>query len=231
LGYCTRWMTLTWPCPMGSVDDRAFVPLTVAHRRLFGGRTSDGNDFMVNSIQLVATSQDDLALVQSQAERVLREQHYLATNGSEDDFSIFDQSTMIDQLNGILTALTVFLASVAGLSLLVGGLGIMNIMLVSVSERTREIGLRKAIGAHPSDVLLQFLVEALLISLSGGVLGLALGGTIALLVTKLSPITATVALWSVAMAVGFAAAVGVFFGIYPAQQAARLDPIAALRHE
>ncbi len=217
--------------PFGSVDEQALVPISVVHRRLFGGRTSDGNDFLVQRIQIVAADRDDLTTIQTQVSRLLRKQHYLAQDGSEDDFRVFNQAAMIEQLNGILTALTIFLAAVAGLSLLVGGLGIMNIMLVSVTERTREIGLRKAVGGHRSDILLQFLVEAVLMSVLGGLIGLTLGGGIALLITTLSPITAPVSFWSVVLAVGFAAVVGIFFGIYPAQQAARLDPITALRHE
>ncbi len=216
---------------MGSVDDQAFVPMSVAHRRLFGGRTADGNDYIVSGIRVLATSSDDLDMIESQLARVLRERHYLDADGSEDDFRVFNQAALLEQLNGILNAFTIFLAAVAGLSLLVGGLGIMNIMLVSVTERTREIGLRKAIGAHRSDILLQFLVEALLMSVLGGLFGLTLGGLIALVVSLLSPITAPVSLWSMVLAVGFAATVGVFFGIYPAQRAARLDPINALRYQ
>ena len=127
--------------------------------------------------------------------------------------------------------LTAFLAAVAGISLLVGGIGIMNIMLVSVTERTREIGLRKAVGAREQDILMQFLVEAIVLSLTGGLIGLALGGGLALAVTVAGVLNATVSPTSVMLAVGFAVAVGLFFGIYPAQRASRLNPIDALRYE
>jgi putative ABC transport system permease protein len=127
--------------------------------------------------------------------------------------------------------LTAFLAAVAGISLLVGGIGIMNIMLVSVTERTREIGLRKAVGARGQDILMQFLVEALVISLAGGLIGLALGGLIALSVTLTGLLTATVSMSAVLLAVGFSLAVGLFFGIWPARRAAKLNPIDALRYE
>lgn len=215
----------------GSVDEQALVPISVAHRRLFGGRTSDGNAYLVSTMEIVVTDRDDLSMVKTQVEKLLRERHHMAANGSDDNFRIFNQAAMLEQLNGILSALTIFLVSVAGLSLLVGGLGIMNIMLVSVTERTREIGLRKSIGAHRSDILMQFLIEALLLSLLGGFIGLALGVGIAGIVSLLSPITAPVSVWSVVISIGFSAAVGIFFGIYPAQRAAMLDPIEALRYQ
>jgi putative ABC transport system permease protein len=127
--------------------------------------------------------------------------------------------------------LTLFLGAVAAISLLVGGIGIMNIMLVSVTERTREIGLRKAVGARARDILLQFVVEALVLSGVGGLLGLALGSLIPLVITALGILDAPVTVSTMGIAVGFALAVGLFFGIYPAQQAAKLNPIQALRHE
>ncbi|HZD72516.1 MAG TPA: FtsX-like permease family protein, partial [Actinomycetota bacterium] len=131
----------------------------------------------------------------------------------------------------VLSILTIVLASIAGISLLVGGVGVMNIMLVSVSERTREIGLRKAVGARTRDVLRQFLLEAVALTVSGGVIGILLGIAIGLVVGRVSPVPAAITGWSIALAFGVSVAVGVFFGVYPARKAARMQPIAALRYE
>ncbi len=214
-----------------SVDDQAFVPITVAQQRLFGARTPDGNGWQVSQIQISVTNSADIDAVQVRLQALVRDQHSLKTDGTADDFQVMNQASILSTLTTITTLLTAFLAAVAGISLLVGGIGIMNIMLVSVTERTREIGLRKAVGARPRDILMQFVVEALVISLVGGIIGLLLGGGIALIVTLTGLLTATVTLSSVLLAVGFSLAVGLFFGIYPAQRAAKLNPIDALRHE
>jgi putative ABC transport system permease protein len=215
----------------GSVDDQALIPITVSQQRLFGGRTPDGNGWQVSSIQISVTNSQDIDAVQARIQALLRDRHDLKADGTSDDFEVMNQASILDTLSTITTVLTAFLAAVAGISLLVGGIGIMNIMLVSVTERTREIGLRKAVGARPRDILFQFVVEALAISLVGGLIGLALGWAIALIVTLTGLLTATVSLGAVLLAVGFSLAVGLFFGIWPAQRAARLNPIDALRYE
>jgi putative ABC transport system permease protein len=215
----------------GSIDDQAFVPITVAQQQLFGARTPDGNGWRVSQIQISVTNSSDIDAVQSRLQAILRERHDLKADGSADDFQVLNQASVLSTLTTITNLLTYFLGAVAGISLLVGGIGIMNIMLVSVTERTREIGLRKAVGARPRDILLQFVVEALAISLAGGAIGLLLGSGIALVVTLTGLLTATVTLSSVLLAVGFSVAVGLFFGIYPAQRAAQLNPIQALRYE
>jgi putative ABC transport system permease protein len=214
-----------------SVDDQAFVPITVAQQRLFGARTPDGNGWRVSSITVAAKNSDEINTIQAQISALLRERHHLTADGSEDDFQTLNMDALLSSLTTITNLLTTFLAAIAGISLLVGGIGIMNIMLVSVTERTREIGLRKAVGARPRDILLQFVVEALVVSLAGGVIGLLLGSAIAAIVTLSGLLTATVTLNAVLLAVGFSLAVGLFFGIYPAQRAAQLNPIQALRYE
>jgi putative ABC transport system permease protein len=215
----------------GSVDDRALVPITLAQQRLFNGRTPDGNGYRVSSITLVATNSDDLIAIKSRVSVLLRERHHVAADGTADDFTVIDQRAALSTFTTITTALSVFLGAIAGISLVVGGIGIMNIMLVSVTERTREIGLRKAVGARSRDILLQFVVEALVISLLGGLIGLALGGGLATAVSLSGVFSAPVSASSVAIAVGFSMAVGLFFGIYPARRAAALNPIDALRYE
>src|SRR4030095_165625 len=153
------------------------------------------------------------------------------SDGNSDDFSVINQQDQLDSATSTTRTLTLFLGAIAAISLLVGGIGIMNIMLVSVRERTREIGLRKAIGAREGDILTQFLLEALIISLVGALIGLTLGILIALAVNLSGLITTAPSLGAAALAVGFAMAIGLFFGIAPARSAARLDPIDALRYE
>jgi putative ABC transport system permease protein len=215
----------------GSVDDQTFVPISVAQQRLFGGRTPDGNGWQVSAITMSAFRSEDLDGIQGRVTALLRDRHRLALDGSADDFNVLNQAEFLETLSSITGVLTTFLAAIAGISLVVGGIGIMNIMLVSVTERTREIGLRKAVGARGRDILMQFIVEALVLSLVGGLIGLAVGAAIALAVTLSGVLQAPITLGAVTLSVGFSLAVGLFFGIYPARRAARLNPIDALRYE
>jgi macrolide transport system ATP-binding/permease protein len=217
---------------MGNQDDLALVPLTTAQTRLFGSTRVSGGQRSISSINIQITSQSASDQVVSEISQVLRERHHITF---EDDFSVSSQQDILESASQIATILTLFLGGVAGISLLVGGIGIMNIMLVSVTERTREIGLRKAVGAHKRDILSQFLTEAAFLSLSGGILGIALGWGASRLMGGVqfggSTITPVVGLDAVLLATLFSAAVGIFFGWYPAWRAAGLNPIDALRYE
>jgi len=211
-------------------DDVVLIPLNTAQRRLFPARRADG-EYRVDQILAQVSSEDrqDAAIVEMAL--ALRESRGIAFR-DEEDFTILSQSDVIGALSQITNVLTVFLGLIAGISLLVGGIGIMNIMLVSVTERTREIGLRKAVGAKRRDILWQFLTEAIILASLGGLIGLALGAGGAWLISRFSDLLDARLAWnSVALAILFSAAVGLFFGIYPATRAARLNPIDALRYE
>jgi putative ABC transport system permease protein len=204
-------------------DDTIFAPYTTVQKRLQGQQN-------IQNITISATSAEATSQVADAVAAVMRVQHKLVA-GEPDDFTIRTQEEIADIRTAALDTMTNLLAGIAGVSLLVGGIGIMNIMLVSVTERTREIGIRMAIGAKGRDVLLQFLVEAIVISLLGGGIGIALGFGMADLATKVWDYPASVPLNAVAMAFGFSAMTGIFFGFYPARKAAALDPIVALRYE
>jgi putative ABC transport system permease protein len=213
----------------GNQDNRVYVPLTTAQLRLMK-RDAPGE---VDMIYVQARSSETVTTAQSQVTQLLQARH--RTLG-DDDFEIFNTQSLLDSASQITTVLTAFLGGIGGISLLVGGIGIMNIMLVTVSERTREIGLRKAIGARKADIRIQFLVESSLLSLGGGAIGILTGWGIATGIGKIatamgSTLSPSITLDSVLLATMFSAAVGLFFGIYPANRAANLEPVEALRSE
>jgi len=215
---------------MGNQDDQILVPITTAMSRLARNRFGSGNVISQISVQVVDAKQMDAAIEQISA--VLRERHRIRY---EDDFTIRSQQDMLESATAITGVLTLFLGGVAGISLLVGGIGIMNLMLVSVTERTREIAIRKAIGATRKNVLTQFLTEAMILSVMGGLTGVAAGAGIAQLISGVSVGTMTlqpvIAMDSILLATLFSLCVGLFFGIYPAYRASSLNPIDALRYE
>jgi len=213
----------------GDTDNNVYIPLTTAQSRLYPERTRSGEK-AVSSIRVEAASAEQVAAAIEQITETLRDQHGIAY-AADDDFTIFDQSSLLDTANQITGTLTAFLGAIAGISLLVGGIGIMNIMLVSVTERTREIGIRKAIGALKRDILAQFLLESLVLSLIGGALGILLGWGISTAARAALDIATVIDPGTVALSVSFAAGVGLIFGIYPAWRAAGLRPIEALRYE
>ncbi len=213
-------------------DSGVLIPLSVAQKKVIGGRVqSAGNKTSVSSIVVEAKDQKSVDAAQAEVEALLRTRHNVPFDGSSDDFTVSNQADLINTLTETSRTMTIYLGSIAAISLIVGGIGIMNIMLVAVRERTREIGLRKAIGARQRDILTQFLIEALMLSTTGGLIGLAIGVLIAVVANETGQTRALVSPESVVLAVGFAMAVGLFFGIEPARRAAKLDPIEALRYE
>ncbi|MCS7253950.1 MAG: ABC transporter permease [Armatimonadota bacterium] len=204
-------------------DDQILIPITTAMRRLFG------IDY-VTAIGVQAPSMELLPLAQQQVTELLRKRHRI-NQDSQDDFTVRSQSEFMQMAQSTSQMFLILLASIASVSLLVGGIGIMNIMLVSVAERTREIGIRKAVGARRRDILLQFLVEAVVLTVIGGAIGILFGVGTAKAIGKAAGWTVVIPPYSIALAFFFAISVGLFFGIYPAYKAASLDPIEALRHE
>ncbi len=213
----------------GSQDNSVIVPITTAQTRLIPRKQNQ-----VDLIYVQAINADRVPGASQQVADILRQRHRTAIGA--DDFTIFTQQDFLTTAQTITNVLTIFLGGIAAISLLVGGIGIMNIMLVSVTERTREIGLRKALGARKRDILIQFLTESSLLSLIGGMIGIVLGWLISFAVGRIAAASGTnlnprVGLDAVLLATLFSAAVGLFFGIYPANRAANLEPVEALRYE
>ncbi|MBE2268924.1 MAG: ABC transporter permease [Anaerolinea sp.] len=215
---------------LGDQNEVIFIPITTAQTRLDRARTRDGG-YQVDVLHIQAVSEERMDQAVLEIETYLDQAHAITFQG-EQDYSIINQAELLDSLGSITGILTIFLSLIAGISLLVGGIGIMNIMLVSVTERTREIGLRKAVGARGSDILLQFLIESVILSVIGGAVGIALGAGLAFLGGQLVPdLRLTITPDAVLLATAVSTFIGVFFGLYPASRAARMRPIDALRFE
>jgi putative ABC transport system permease protein len=214
-----------------SNDTIAFVPVSVAQARLFNAPRYRG-EYTVSDINIDVVSADQIPAAEQQIETTLRLRHNL-TAAEDDDFTIFNQQSLLNTAASISQTLTIFLGAVGAISLLVGGIGIMNIMLVSVTERTHEIGIRRAVGAHDKDILLQFLIETLVLTALGGMIGIGLSYGIAALIARIPSVTfkVDIAPDTMILAVAVSLAIGLVFGIYPAMRATRLDPIEALRYE
>lgn len=212
-------------------NDIVFIPLSTAQTRLFSGRDLSG-EYTVSVIYAKAVDEVRLDNARDQIVHLLRRRHGLIYSTDKNDFTVLTQKDVGDVLQSLTAILTVFLGLIAAVSLLVGGIGIMNIMLVSVTERTREIGIRKAVGAKRRDILVQFLIEAVVLSLLGGLIGITLGvsGTVGISRT-VSELTLHLSASTILLSAGFSTGVGLFFGIYPAVRASRLNPIDALRYE
>lgn len=210
---------------LGDNQDRTvYLPLTTMASQVVGDTSPYGTG--VSFISIAAKDENSIRAAKLQIENLLRLRHQIT---GEDDFSVRTQKDVLEIVGTITSGLTVLLAAIAGISLLVGGIGVMNIMLVAVTERTKEIGLRKAIGAKSGDILWQFLIEATILSAAGGAIGTVVGITGIIIVGAVSPLAATISPAAIFLAVGVSGAIGLSFGVFPAQSAAKLDPIVALR--
>lgn len=215
----------------GSNDNRTYVPIEVAQGRLFNANRHRGS-YSVSTISIQVATAEGMDAAAKRIEQTLRMRHGKGAD-DENDFTISNQADQLEMISTVTGTLTILLGSIGGISLLVGGIGIMNIMLVSVTERTREIGLRKAVGAHNSDIMLQFLIEALVLCVIGGAIGIGLSYGIAYGLSQMSfmPFGIVIEYWALIMALGVSSGSGFVFGLYPAWRATKLDPIEALRYE
>ncbi len=214
---------------MGSVDDAILIPLTALQMAVAQTRTNQG-ERVVSTIVLTVSDEEQAEFVVDEITVLLRDRHRLGP-GVDDDFSIISTQEIASTISEVTGTMTLLLGAIAAISLLVGGIGVMNIMLVSVLERTREIGIRKALGARESDIWSQFLIEAALLTLTGGIIGVILGWGASLLISRYAGLTTVVSADIVVLAVSVSVGIGLFFGFYPAWSASRLNPIDALRSE